>query len=355
MSILAAQASGRSASSRADLDEPAAVEAAAVEAAAVEAAMLSVARTLDIERRGLDAARDALANGLAHAFAAAAALIDRAGGNVIVTGMGKSGHIGCKLAATLASTGTYSHFVHPAEASHGDLGMIRDDDVVIAMSWSGETPELSDVIAHTRRFGIPLIAVTSRPESALGRAADVGLFLPVSQEACPNGLAPTTSTTMQLAAGDALAILLLERRGFSASDFHRYHPGGKLGARLMQVHQVMHRADKLPLVAETALLSASIVEMTSKGFGVAGVVDAGGRLVGVLSDGDLRRAFKQGFNDQPVSTAMGRRPKTVAPDTLTAEVLGRMNDAAITSMFVVEGGRPVGLVHVHDLLRIGLA
>ena len=325
-----------------------------VDGAAVEAAAASVARTLDIERRGLEAARDALGQGLAEAFARAAALIDRAGGDVIVTGMGKSGHVGCKVAATLASTGTYSHFVHPAEASHGDLGMIRDHDVVLAISWSGETPELSDIIAHTRRFRIPLIAVTSRPDSALGRAADVGLFLPVAQEACPNGLAPTTSTTMQLAAGDALAILLLERRGFSATDFHRYHPGGKLGARLMQVHQVMHRGEKLPLVGHTASLSASIVEMTSKGFGVAGVVDGAGRLVGVLSDGDLRRAFKDGFTDRPVSSAMGRRPQTVGPESLTVEVLGRMNAASITSIFVTEAGLPIGLVHVHDLLRIGI-
>ena len=327
---------------------------AEVDPDAVEAAALSVARTLDIERRGLEAARDALGQGLAEAFARAAALIHRAEGNVIVTGMGKSGHVGCKLAATLASTGTYSHFVHPAEASHGDLGMIRDHDVVLAISWSGETPELSDIIAHTRRFRIPLVALTSRPDSALGRAADVGLFLPVSQEACPNGLAPTTSTTMQLAAGDALAILLLERRGFSATDFHRYHPGGKLGARLMQVHQIMHRGEKLPLVGQAASLSDSIVEMTSKGFGVAGVVDGTGRLVGVLSDGDLRRAFRDGFTDRPVSSAMGRRPRTVGPEALTAEALGRMNAASITSIFVTEAGRPVGLVHVHDLLRIGI-
>ena len=327
---------------------------AEVDPDAVEAAALSVARTLDIERRGLEAARDALGQGLAEAFARAAALIHRAEGNVIVTGMGKSGHVGCKLAATLASTGTYSHFVHPAEASHGDLGMIRDHDVVLAISWSGETPELSDIIAHTRRFRIPLVALTSRPDSALGRAADVGLFLPVSQEACPNGLAPTTSTTMQLAAGDALAILLLERRGFSATDFHRYHPGGKLGARLMQVHQIMHRGEKLPLVGQAASLSDSIVEMTSKGFGVAGVVDGTGRLVGVLSDGDLRRAFRDGFTDRPVSSAMGRRPRTVGPEALTAEALGRMNAASITSIFVTEAGRPIGLVHVHDLLRIGI-
>lgn len=198
----------------------------------VSAARESVAKTLEIEQRGLDAILQALRGDLGAAFAAAADIIARAGGNVVVTGMGKSGHVGRKIAATLASTGTPSHFVHPGEASHGDLGMIRPDDVVLALSWSGETPELSDIVAYTRRFGVKLIAITSRPDSALGAAADVGLFLPAAQEACPNGLAPTTSTTMQMVAGDALAVLLLQRRGFTSTDFQRFHPGGKLGARL---------------------------------------------------------------------------------------------------------------------------
>ncbi len=322
---------------------------------AVAAAADSVARTIEIERGGLQSIRHALADGLAEAFAHAADLIERAGGSVVVTGMGKSGHVGKKVAATLASTGTPSHYIHPAEASHGDLGALRDTDVVLAMSWSGETPELADIVEYTRRFGMPLIAVTARPDSALGRAADVGLFLPDAQEACPNGLAPTTSTTMQLAVGDALAILLLERRGFTATDFNRFHPGGKLGARLMTVGRLMHAGKEMPIVPAGATLSEGIVEMTSKRFGIAGVVDAGGDLIGVLTDGDVRRAFQSGFRDRPIVEAMGQHPQTVGADVLAARVLAQMNDARITSMFVVAGRQPVGLVHLHDLLRARIA
>jgi arabinose-5-phosphate isomerase len=317
-------------------------------------ATASVGRTLDLEQRGLEAVQLALSDGLAAGFARAASVILAASGNVIVSGMGKSGHVGRKISATLASTGTSSHFVHPAEASHGDLGMIRDDDVVLAMSWSGETPELADMVAYTRRFDVPLIAITSRSDSALGKAADICLRLPIAQEACPNGLAPTTSTTMQLAAGDALAVLLLERRGFTASDFNRYHPGGKLGTKLLLVHKLMHGGDELPLVKLEASLSEGIVEMTSKRFGIAGVVDGSGELVGVLTDGDLRRAFKTGFSDRPVAESMGRNPRVVAPDTLAAQVLAQMNAQRVTCVFVVEGKRPVGLVHIHDLLRAGV-
>jgi arabinose-5-phosphate isomerase len=320
----------------------------------VSAARQSVARTLEIERRGLEAVERALRWDLGAAFASAADLIEAAGGNVIVTGMGKSGHVGRKVAATLASTGTPSHFVHPGEASHGDLGMIRDNDVVLALSWSGETPELSDIVAYTRRFGVRLIAITSRRDSALGSAADVGLILPASQEACPNGLAPTTSTTMQMVAGDALAVLLLERRGFTSIDFQKFHPCGKLGARLSKARGVMHGGAELPVVPVTAGLADAIVEMTSKRFGITGVVDAAGELVGVLTDGDLRRAFKRGFADGPVTEAMGRRPHTVGPDVLSVEVLAHMNQSRITCVFVVEDRRPVGLIHVHDLLRIGI-
>jgi arabinose-5-phosphate isomerase len=317
-------------------------------------ASASVARTLDLEQRGLAAVNLALADGLGACFARAAAVILAASGNVIVSGMGKSGHIGRKISATLASTGTSSHFVHPAEASHGDLGMIRDDDVVLALSWSGESPELADIVAYTRRFDVPLIAITSRGGSALGKAADISLTLPISQEACPNGLAPTTSTTMQLAAGDALAVLLLERRGFTASDFNRYHPGGKLGTKLLQVGKLMHRGDALPLVGLGASLSEGIVEMTSKRFGIAGVIDEAGVLVGVLTDGDLRRAFKTGFSDRPVAESMGRHPRVVAPDALAAQVLAQMNAQRVTCVFVVENKRPIGLVHIHDLLRAGV-
>jgi arabinose-5-phosphate isomerase len=320
----------------------------------IEGAAMSVARTLDLEQRGLAAVGAALTGGLAASFAQAAAVILASTGNVIVSGMGKSGHVGRKISATLSSTGTSSHFVHPAEASHGDLGMVRDNDVVLAISWSGETPELADIVAYTRRFGIPLLALTSRADAALGKAADICLTLPLSQEACPNGLAPTTSTTMQLAAGDALAILLLERRGFSATDFNRYHPGGKLGTKLLQVGKLMHGGDELPLVRLDTSLSEGIMEMTSKRFGIAGVVDASGALVGVLTDGDLRRAFKAGFSDRPVAEAMGRNPRVVAPTALAAEVLAQMNAQSVTCVFVVEGQRPVGLVHIHDLLRAGV-
>jgi arabinose-5-phosphate isomerase len=315
----------------------------------------SLIRTIEIEKQGLAALQGALTQGLSASMLRVAELIEASGGRVLLTGMGKSGIIGRKLASTFASTGTPSHFVHPAEASHGDLGMIGENDVVFALSWSGETPELADIIAYTRRFRISLVAMTSRPESALGRAADVGLFLPVSQEACPNGLAPTTSTTMQLVAGDALAILLLERRGFSSTDFQRYHPGGKLGSRLLTVGQLMHYGEALPIVRENTLLSEGIVEMTSKRFGIAAVVDNEGHLVGVLTDGDLRRAFRSGFADIRVQEAMGKRPQVVSTDVLAARALAQMNDAQITCIFVTEGEVPIGLVHIHDLLRAGVA
>lgn len=320
-----------------------------------EAAIARVIQTVDTEMQGLQAMREALGNGLATSFLACVHAIEASGGSVVVTGMGKSGHIGHKIAATLASTGTHAHFVHPAEASHGDLGMIAPNDVVLALSWSGEAPELANIITYTRRFGIRLIAITSRPDSALGRAADIGLFLPAATEACPNGLAPTTSTTMQLVAGDALAVLLLERRGFSAHDFRQYHPGGKLGAQLLTAGALMHKGNELPIVTKTMPLSLGIVEMTSKRFGIAAVVDEDGRLAGVLTDGDLRRAFQKGFEDITVEQAMGRRPQTVTEEVMAAEVLARMNDARITCMFVVEGQTPIGVIHIHDLLRAGVA
>lgn len=314
----------------------------------------TVLRTIRTEMQGLAALEAALPNGLDESFADVASLIEQSG-CVIVTGMGKSGLIGRKIAATLASTGTPSHFVHPAEASHGDLGMIAPNDVVLALSWSGETPELADIVSYTRRFGIKLVAITSRADSALGRAADLKLLLPVSEEACPNGLAPTTSTTMQLVAGDALAILLLERSGFTAHDFQRYHPGGKLGARLLTVGQLMHTGDQLPVIPRQASLSRGIVEMTSKRFGIAAVVDEDGHLIGALTDGDLRRAFRGGFVDMPVEQAMGRRPQIMSPGDLAALALARMNELRITCIFVVENEKPVGLVHIHDLLRAGVA
>jgi arabinose-5-phosphate isomerase len=312
-------------------------------------------RTVALEAEGLRALHAALEGELGERVLQACALILSRPGRAIVTGMGKSGHVGRKIAATLASTGTPAHFVHPAEASHGDLGMIGREDVVLALSWSGEAPELADIIAYARRFAVPLVALTSRAESALGSAADLRLVLPRMPEACPNGLAPTTSTAMQLALGDALAMALLEARGFSPQHFRDFHPGGKLGARLKRARDLMHGTEELPLVPEGATLEQAVVEMTSRRFGVTGVVDGQGRLVGVLTDGDLRRAFQRGLAMQgPVAAAMTAAPRTAAPETLAAELLGLMNEKRITSLFVLEGQRPVGILHLHDLLRAGV-
>jgi arabinose-5-phosphate isomerase len=322
------------------------------------APLVSAQRTVELEMQGLSALRDALDDGLGPAFEAAVAAVRKVRaqqGRLIVTGMGKSGHVGRKLAATLASTGTPAYFVHPGEASHGDLGMIRDEDAVLALSWSGEAPELSDIIAYCKRFSIPLIAITSRAGSALGSAADLPLVLPAMPEACPNGLAPTTSTTMQLAMGDALAVALLSMERFSAQDFRRFHPGGKLGSKLRKAADLMHAGGEIPLVPEMVPLSAAIVEMTSKRFGVTGVVDAAGRLVGVITDGDLRRAFSGRFEDRPATEVMTRTPRSVPPEMLADEVLAEMNEANITTLFVVERERPVGILHIHDLLRAGVA
>ena len=323
--------------------------------AATPSALDDARRTLSLEAAGLEALRAAMDGPLGAAFERAVETIGGSGGRVIVTGMGKSGHVGRKIAATLASTGTPAYFVHPAEASHGDLGMIADDDVVLALSWSGEAPELADVVAYARRWGIPLVAITSRATGALATGADIPLVLPVMPEACPNGLAPTTSTTMQMAIGDALAVALLSRRGFSAHDFRRFHPGGKLGSQLRRVREVMHAGDAVPTVPEDASLSRAIMEMTGKRFGTTAVVDTAGQLVGVMTDGDLRRAFQDGLKDGPVRDAMSRQPRTIGPDALAEEALHLMNERRITSLFVLEDGRPAGILHLHDLLRIGVA
>jgi arabinose-5-phosphate isomerase len=314
-------------------------------------------RTIALEADGLLALHAALEGALGDVLQQAVALLLARGGRVVVTGMGKSGHVGRKIAATLASTGTPAHFVHAAEASHGDLGMIGREDAVLALSWSGETPELADIIAYTRRFDVPLIAITSRADSALGAAADLCLALPRVAEACPNGLAPTTSTTMQLALGDALAMCLLQARGFSPSEFRDYHPGGKLGARLKRARDVMHGAAELPLVRQGATLAEAVVEMTSRRFGVTGVLDEAGALVGIVTDGDLRRAFQRGLAlDRPVAEAMTRDPFTAPAETLAADLLGLMNERRITTLFVVQAGaEPIGIIHLHDLLRTGLA
>ncbi len=277
-------------------------------------------------------------------------------GRVIVSGMGKSGHIGRKISATLASTGTPSFFVHPAEASHGDLGMVTRQDALILLSKSGETAELADIIAYSRRFAIPLIAITERASSALGSAADICLTLPADGEACPLGLAPTTSTTATLALGDAIAVALLERRGFSASDFKTFHPGGKLGQRLLKVRDLMHPLPEVPLIDRDTRMGDALIVMSQKSFGCVGIVDADARLVGIITDGDLRRHMAPDLLDMPAHAVMTASPKTANPDGLAAEALGTMNDRKITSLFVVSAdGRPVGLIHMHDCLRAGVS
>lgn len=301
-----------------------------------------------------------LAEGLDGAFTRALGILAGVTGRVVVTGMGKSGHIARKIAATLASTGTPALFVHPGEASHGDLGMIARSDAVIALSNSGDTAELGDIIAYTRRFRIPLIGMTRRLSSALGEQSDVVLLLPPSPEACPLGLAPTTSTTMMLALGDAIAIALLERRGFSTADFHALHPGGQLGRALLKVSDIMHKGVELPLVPAGTALTEVILEMSAKRFGCIGVVEAGddrkgsGRLVGIVTDGDLRRHMTPNLFGQLADDVMTRGPKTIRPNALVAEALGQMNDQAITTLFVTEEGRPVGIIHIHDCLRAGV-
>ena len=279
--------------------------------------------------------------------------ISAARGRVIVTGIGKSGHIARKIAATLASTGEPAFFVHPAEASHGDLGMVQTGDVLLAISWSGETAELAAIVTFAKRYAIPLIALTARADSTLARQADICLTMPEAAEACPNGLAPTTSTTMQLVLGDALAIALLEGRGFTALDFRALHPGGKLGAKLKHVREVMHTGDRVPRIAANARMAEAIVEMTSKGFGCVAVFEDAGRLAGILTDGDLRRHLKPNFSlDTPVSAVMTSRPRTITPDALVAEALEQISHK-IQALLVVERGHVVGIVNFHDLMGIG--
>ena len=309
-------------------------------------------RVLTTEAEGLEA----LAAGLGAEFLKAIQLLEAAKGRVAVTGMGKSGHVARKIAATMASTGRPAFYIHPAEASHGDLGMVTSDDAVVALSNSGETPELGDILAYTRRFDIPLIGITARAGSTLATTADVALVLPPIPEACPMGLAPTTSTTMMLALGDALAVTLLERKGFTAADFKVFHPGGKLGQRLLKVADLMHGADQLPLVKLDTAMSEVLLVMTAKSLGCAGVIAENGTLAGIVTDGDLRRHMRPDLLSLSAADAMTKGPKTVTPNLLAAEALRIMNTKAITSLFVVdEGGKPVGALHVHDCLRAGVA
>jgi arabinose-5-phosphate isomerase len=316
-------------------------------------------RTLEAARQGLLSIEAGLASGaaggLGAAFEEAVKTMAEAPGRIIVTGMGKSGLVARKIAATLASTGRPAVFVHSAEASHGDLGMIQNGDVVLALSWSGETAELAAIIAYTRRFRIALIALTSDALSTLGREADIRLVLPPAPEACPHGLAPTTSTTMQLALGDALAIALMESKGFTALDFSVFHPGGKLGAKLTLVRDVMHEGERIPRVRLDAKMSAAVVEISAKRFGCVGVFDDQEQLVGIITDGDLRRHMKADLMDKPVIEVMTRSPITIAADALVAEALEVLSDKIMVLLVVDDDKTVVGIVHVHDLLRLGAA
>jgi arabinose-5-phosphate isomerase len=316
----------------------------------------SAIRTIKSEKAGLADLERALGNGLSQPFEQAVERIVTLAGRVVVTGIGKSGHIGTKIAATLASTGTPSFFVHPVEANHGDLGMITTRDAIVALSWSGETTELQGIVSYSRRFSIPLIAITSGENSTLARTADIVLCLPKSQEACPHGLAPTTSALMTLAMGDALAVALLEARGFSAVDFKTFHPGGKLGATLAHVDDVMHSGDSVPVVALGTSVPDAVMTLSQKRFGCVGVVDENGVLVGIVTDGDIARRLGKNLVEMTVEEIMTKNPKTVRETTLATSAMGLLNLYNISALMVTDDdNRPVGVVHFHDLLRIGVA
>ena len=309
----------------------------------------SARRVLRLEAEGIGA----LAESLGESFIAALDILHDVKGRVIVTGMGKSGHVGRKIASTMASTGTPAQYVHPGEASHGDLGMITPADVVLALSNSGETNELRDLMEYTRRNAISLIAITSRAGSTLDEMADVTLLLPATPEACPMGLAPTTSTTATLALGDALSVSLLERKGFSSQDFQVFHPGGKLGQSLMRVSDLMHEGEAVPLCSVDAPMKQAILAITAKGFGCVGVMDANGLLAGVVTDGDLRRHMGSDILAQRAGDVMTANPKSIRPQALAAEAVAVMNKYSITGLFVADDGKPVGILHIHDCLRAG--
>lgn len=315
--------------------------------------IISAKHTIDKEIEALRMMEDSLNGNLTEALD----LMQKIEGRVIVTGMGKSGHVGSKIAATLASTGTPSFFVHPGEASHGDLGMITSKDCVLAISNSGETRELSDIIIYCKRYGIPLIAVTKNPESALGKAGDILLTLPNDGEACPLGLAPTSSTTATIVLGDILAIALLERKGFTKTDFKQRHPGGKLGAFLQKVSDLMHKGSELPLVKENASMQEVILTMTAKMLGCVGVIDESGNLIGMITDGDLRRSMSNDVMTKTAKDIMTVNPKTITGDILVAEALNIMNNTGkgITQLFIVDNKLPIGIIHMHDCLKSGVA
>lgn len=308
-------------------------------------------QVIETEIKGLKILADTIGADVAHAIEVLASVT----GRVVVTGMGKSGHVARKIASTLASTGTPALFVHPAEASHGDLGMITQADAVFALSNSGETTELADLVDYCKRFEIPLISMTGRADSTLSAAADASLVIPSAAEACPMGLAPTTSTTVMLALGDAIAVALLARKGFSSEDFHALHPGGKLGRRLLKVRDIMHGGDELPVIGLEKVMSEALIEMTTKGFGCVGVIDTKGYLAGILTDGDLRRHMSDDLTMKPVTEVMTTGAKTLQPETLASEALHFMNEYKITNVFVVADNKPVGVLHIHDCLRAGVA
>jgi arabinose-5-phosphate isomerase len=318
-------------------------------------AVQSALRTLEVGSQGIAAVATALKGPLGSPFAETVALIHQAAGRVIVTGIGKSGHVARKIAATLASTGTPAFFVHTAEASHGDLGMITPDDVIVALSWSGEQPEMKNLVNYSARFAIPMIAITANAASSLGQAARIVLELPKVREACPHNLAPTTSTLMQAAIGDALAIALLESRGFTALQFANFHPGGKLGAMLKHTSDLMRAGDQVPLRPLGTKMSDALVEMTDKGLGCVLIVDGRGQLAGIITDGDLRRQMRPDLVNALVDEVMTKNPRTIGRDSLASEAVEILNSAKITTLIVTDASKPVGVLHMHDLLRAGVA
>lgn len=305
---------------------------------------------LQLEIEGIEA----LIKSLDQKFLAAVELIAKTKGRLIISGMGKSGHVARKIAATMASTGTPAFFVHPGEASHGDLGMITTKDAVMLLSNSGETSELMDIINYCKRYSIPMIGVARRQASLLAEVADIPLVLPEIPEASTVA-APTTSTTMMMALGDAIAIALLEQKGFNREDFHVFHPGGKLGSQFLKVKDLMHKDDKLPLVSQELPMSEVLLEMTSKGFGSVAVVDLEQKLIGIITDGDLRRHMSTELVSQPASEVMTRNPITISSNALATEALHLMEERSITGLFILDNGKVEGILHIHDLLRAGVA
>ena len=325
---------------------------ALVQQSQMEKDKLSAIKTIDSEIDTINRLKDSLEE---ESLTKALDFMQNSKGRIIITGMGKSGHIGKKIAASLASTGTPSFFVHPAEASHGDLGMITEEDVVIAISNSGESKELIDILNYCKRFGIKLIAITKNPESSLGKAGDIVLELPNNGEACPLGLAPTNSTTATLVLGDILTVGMIERKGFSKEAFNDRHPGGKLGSILKRVSDLMHTGQEMPILDENSNMQAVLLEMTSKRLGCVGFINQNGELTGMLTDGDLRRCLSSKILEAKAIDLMTRNPKTISPDAMTAEALKLMHDKKITNLFVLKDKKPVGVIHIHDLLNNGVA